>query len=381
MPQTQMATFFDNTAEHLREFLFAMLESMPGGVLLVEPGGMLIAANQKARQVLHLAGSSIQNRNCWEVLQRELGVSPAELAPLGRAGGSLLVARRDPAGQGHSSLLLSRNDLQSPFLHVGGFFLAIEDVTYPAMVGAQFDRRKRFSAMQDMAEAMSQELKNPLGSLELLASLLQRELAADPDYQRMTTQMLNAVRTMSHLLENHLTFARLPAPLRRDFSVGQVVGAVVDKLRLLGREQNVGFEADFQHQLDSFHGDAELVGQLVLNLGINAMESMPEGGLVRIATRTLPPSRLHPPLLELCCQDAGVGIAPTDQSRIFDPFFTTKGGSRGLGLAIVHHIAEAHGGVIQVESEPGRGSVFTVLLPYQQGAVFQQPQHARYSHA
>ncbi|MEW6594807.1 MAG: ATP-binding protein [Thermodesulfobacteriota bacterium] len=376
-----MTTFFDDTAEHLREFLFAMLESMPGGVLLAEPGGMLVAANQKARQMLHLAGSSIQNRNCWEVLRRELGVTAPELAPLGRAGGSVLVAHRDPAGQGLAHLLLSRNDLQSPFLHVGGFFLLIEDVTYPAMVEAQFDRRKRFRAMQDMAESMSQELKNPLGSLELLASLLQRDLAVDPDYQRLTTQMLNAVRTMSHLLDNHLTFARLPKPARREFSVEQVIRAVIDKLLLLGREQGVSFEAGMQHHLDSFYGDAELFGQLLLNLGINAMESMPQGGMVYLGTRTLPPDRHHPPLLEIHCRDAGVGIPAADQVRIFDPFFTTKGGSRGLGLAIVHHIAEAHGGVVRVESEAGKGALFTVLLPYNQGAVFREPPHMRHNHA
>jgi len=376
-----MATLFDNSAEQLREFLFAMLDSMPGGALLADPAGMLIAANQKARQVLHLAGSSIQNRNCWEVLQREFGVAATELAPLGRAGGSVLVAHREPVGQGQTHLLLSRNDLQSPFRHVGGFFLLIEDVTYPAMVEAQFDRRKRFSAMQDMAAAMSQELKNPLGSLELLASLLQRDLAADADYQRITTQMLNAVRTMSHLLDNHLTFARLPKPAWHEFPVGQAVGDVVEKLRLLGHEREVLFEADLQHQLDSFYGDAELIGQLLLNLGINAMESMPEGGAVWIATRTLPPSRLHPPLLEIRCRDAGVGIPLADQVRIFDPFFTAKGGNRGLGLAIVHHIAEAHGGVVRVDSEPGKGALFTVLLPYNQGAVFREPPHARGNHA
>lgn len=376
-----MATFFDNSADHLREFLFAMLESMPGGVLLVEPAGMLIAANQKARQLLHLAGTAIQNRNCWEVLQRELGVTAPELAALGRAGGSVLIAHSDPEGEGQSHLLLSRNDLQSPFRHVGGFFLLIEDVTYPAMVEAQFDRRKRFSAMQDVAEAMSQELKNPLGSLELLASLLQRELAGDQDYQRITTQMLNAVRTMSHLLDNHLTFARLPAPVRCDFSVGQVIDGVLDKLQLLGHEQGVLFAADLQHRLDTFFGDAELIGQMLLNLGINAMESMPAGGVVHFATRTLPPSRLHPPLLEIHCRDTGVGIAPADQVRIFDPFFTTKGGNRGLGLAIVHHIAEAHGGVVRVESEPGKGSLFTVLLPRAKQAVAWEPQSVRHDHA
>ena len=357
-----MATYFD-TADQVREFLFAILESMPGGVLLVDQDGMLIAANQRARQVLALAGSAIQNRSCWELLTRELAVTPAALAALQLAGGSVQVAHRLSEGEGQSFLLISRNDLKSPFLSVGGFFLVIEDVTYPVMVEAQFDRRKRFSAMFDMAAVISQELKNPLGSLEILTSLLQRDLAVDQDYQRMTSQMLHAVRTMSHLLDNYLTFAQQPAPARQEFAVQPMFADALDKLQLLGREREVFFDCRFAHQPDNFTGDAELLTQLLLNLGINAMESMRQGGVVRFETRTVPSSRLHPPLLEIRCSDSGEGIASADLERIFDPFFSGKGASRGLGLAIVHHIAEAHGGFVKVDSSPGQGSTFTVLLP------------------
>lgn len=360
--QYSMATSFD-TADQLRAMLFAMLESMPGGVLLADPRGMLIAANQKAGNILGLVGSAIQNRNCWEVLERVLGADQHDLAGLRFSGGSVLLAPRAGVADEPSYLLVSRNDLQSPFRSVGGFFLSIEDVTYPVMVEAQRHRRQRFDAMQDMAISVSQELKNPLGSLELLTSLLERELAADPDYQRITGQMRNAVRTMNHLLDNYLTFARLPGPEWRNISIGKVLAAVLDTLRPLGLEREVVFDCHAGHQPDDFTADAALLGQLLLNLGINAMESMPDGGVVQFATRTLPPNRHHPPLLEIRCRDSGSGIVAATQEKIFDPFFSTKGGSRGLGLAIVHHIAESHGGFVRAEST-AQGSTFTVLLPY-----------------
>jgi len=301
------------------------------------------------------------------VFRQKLGATPAQLAALKRPNGSLLVAHRPADGDGKTFLLLSRNELKSPFVSVGGFFLTIEDVTFSAMAGAHSDRCKRFSAMQDMAAVMSQELKNPLGSLELLASLLQRDLAADPDYQRMTSQMLNAVRTMSHLLDNYLTFARQPAPARQAVALGSLVAAVLEKLQLLGRERQVVFDCQLGHQPDRFQGDGELLGQMLLNLGLNAVESSAAGGTVHLATRTLPADRQHPSLLEIRCSDAGAGINPADLERIFDPFFSTKGANRGLGLAIVHQVAEAHGGFVRVDSAPGRGATFTVLLPYSQG--------------
>lgn len=93
------------------------------------------------------------------------------------------------------------------------------------------------------------------------------------------------------------------------------------------------------------------------------MESMPKGGTFSLSLRTLPPDREHGGLVEIRVQDRGAGIAPENLQKIFDPFFSTKGRNRGLGLAISHAIAEAHHGLIEVESEPGRGATFRVLLP------------------
>lgn len=358
-----------DTPEHLREFFFAMIESLPGAILLADRQGNLLAVNQRAAQLLDLGGSSLQNKTCWGVLAQKFGLGH-ELAALHLSGGRLLCETQ-ASGNGTEKrcILISRNDLQSPFLHVAGFFLSLEDVTFPAMMEMHLDRSKRFAAMQQMAEAMSQELKNPLGSLELYASILKRELADNPDNERVANRMLGAVRTMHHLLDNFVTFSGFPRPRMEKLDMVAVLKKSMETLREMAGEHGILLESRIEAKQAYLLGDQALLGQLVLNLGLNAIESMPTGGTFSLGLRVLPPDREHGALVEVRVQDRGVGIAPEDLQKIFDPFFSTKGRNRGLGLAISHAIVEAHHGLIEVESEPGQGAAFRVLLPAESGAA------------
>lgn len=359
------ATF--DTPEHLREFFFAMIESLPGGILLADRQGNLLAVNQKAAQLLDLGGGSLQSKTCWGLLSQKFGLTH-ELAALSLSGGRLLCETQVPNGGAEKRcFLISRNDLQSPFLHVAGFFLSVEDVTFPALMEMHLDRSKRFAAMQEMAEAMSQELKNPLGSLELYASILKRELADDPDNERVTARMLGAVRTMHHLLDNFVTFAGFPLPRMERLDMVTVLRKSMETLREMAGEHGILLESRIEAEQAYLFGDQALLGQLLLNLGLNAIESMPVGGTFSLSLRMLPPDREHRALVEIRVQDRGAGIAPENLQKIFDPFFSSKGRNRGLGLAISHAIAEAHHGLIEVESEPGRGATFRVLLPAESG--------------
>lgn len=368
-PDYVMAQATFETPEHLREFFFAMIESLPGGILLADRQGNLLAVNRKAAQLLGLAGCSLQNKTCWGLLAQKIGLTH-ELAALRLSGGRLLCeVQASNGGAEKRCILISRNDLQSPFLHVAGFFLSLEDVTFPALMEMHLDRSKRFAAMQEMAEAMSQELKNPLGSLELYASILRRELAGDPDNERVASRMLGAVRTMHHLLDNFVTFSGVLLPQMLELDMVSVLKKSMETLREMAGEHGILMESRIEAGQAYLFGDQALLGQLLLNLGLNAMESMPKGGTFSLSLRTLPPDREHGGLVEIRVQDRGAGIAPENLQKIFDPFFSTKGRNRGLGLAISHAIAEAHHGLIEVESEPGRGATFRVLLPAESGAA------------
>ncbi len=358
-----MGKFSLDTPDHLREFFFAIIESLPSGILLADRQGNLLAVNQKASRLLGLAGSSIQDKNCWALLRQKFLLgdeAEALLAPGGR-----LLCESLPAESGGEKrhILISRNDLASPFLHVSGFFLSLEDVTFPTLLEGHLLRGRRFAAMREMAEAMSQELKNPLGSLELYASILSRELAEDPDNERIAARMLGAVRTMNHLLNNFVTFSGQPRPELRGIELGALLKKSMQSLREMATEHGIFIESRLGEDPAPVVGDPALLEQLFVNIGLNAVESMVAGGVLAVSLKAVRAGKEHGPLFEVRLRDNGSGIPPEHLEKIFDPFFSTKGGRRGLGLAISHYIAEVHNGLIEVESKPGCGATFRVLLP------------------
>lgn len=351
-------------ADQLREFLFAVIESLPNGMLFADRDGLALVINQKARKLLGLVGVSIQNRSCWELLEQALQASSVDLAGLQKSGANILceAAANDTANE-KRYLAIARHELRSPFLQMGGFFLSVEDVTYLHLAEAQFDRQRRFDAMQEMAVCMSQELKNPLGSLELFASMLHRELSGDPDNQRITTRMVSAIHTMDHLLNNYVTFASLPEPQWRRVNVRRWLDGAVEQVRQLDKADKVVFSCHYAHGQEEIAGDEVLLRQLLFNLLLNSVESMASGGEVTVTSRSLAAEEGNPPFLEVRVVDQGSGIAAQNLQRIFDPFFTTKDRASGLGLAAAHYIVGAHHGLIRQESREGEGAVFTVLLP------------------
>jgi signal transduction histidine kinase len=351
-------------AEQLRDFFFTIIESLPGGILLADRHGSLLAANREAVALLDLVGSSIQHRSCWDLLAYKLKIPADELVMLHFPGGKLGCEVPDAGGkEGKRYFLIKRNELKSPFLHVSGFFLSLDDITFPAILGVQRSRQNRFSAMQEMAIAMVQELRNPLGSLELYASLLNREVAGAPDTERLIIQMHAALSSMNHLLDNFVTFSGMPAPARQEVELDVLLHRVLEKVKDLGDEHGVSIAWHGDHRHRGIIGDPELLLQLLVNLAINAIESMGSGGSLRITTGTIARTADHPEFIEIKFLDQGEGIPPENLEKIFDPFFSTRNRKKGLGLAIAHHITEAHHGYIRVESEIGRGSLFTVLLP------------------
>ncbi len=350
--------------DYLREFLFTIIESLPNGILLADRSGLILAANQKAGTILGLRGTSVLQRSCWDIIRQATGAREDELAALQIPKGRILVETTGSRHDGESRYLsISRNDLKSPFLHISGFFLSFEDITYPAMIASQHDRQRRFAAMQDMAVRMSQDLKNPLGSLALYASILNRELKDDPDNERVTSQMISAVHTMDHLLDNYVTFASLPEPRYAKVNVRRWLEQTVDQLQLLDAAEDINISCDYRHLVEDIFGDPDLLRQLSLNIGINALESMVAGQELKLRTRIHTATEEQPGFLEVSFIDEGKGIPEKDLPKIFDPFFTTKDHANGLGLAIVHYIVEAHHGLVQVQSHQGSGTVFSVLLP------------------
>ena len=224
---------------------------------------------------------------------------------------------------------------------------------------SQLAHTEKMAAVGTLAAGVAHEVNNPLaGVLTCIENM-----RADPDNKEMRDQYLelieNGVKRIGGTVANLLDFSR-PRPLRMGtMSLNQSLTRVLDLVRFQARKGRVETRLELDDRDPRIVGDPFQVEQLLLNLALNALQAMPDGGTLTL--RTL--RRDEWEVVEVC--DTGVGIPEAIRERIFDPFFTTRdvGEGTGLGLAVSYNIAAAHGGGLEVETTEGEGSVFRVFFP------------------
>ena len=215
--------------------------------------------------------------------------------------------------------------------------------------------QERLAAIGQLASAVGHELRNPLGVLSnvvyLLATKLGRE---DPWLDRQLRTAEREVGAATLIVADLLEFARPREPI----FVGIELPALVDEvLSVAPPPDGIQVARRWPVDLPVLRGDRDQLRQVLLNLVTNAYDSMADGGLLALDAEQ------HGDAVLLTVGDTGTGIEPETRARLFEPFFTTKAKGIGLGLAVSHRIIEAHGGTIDVRSQPGSGTSFRLTLP------------------
>jgi signal transduction histidine kinase len=221
----------------------------------------------------------------------------------------------------------------------------------------------KLAAVGEMAAGIAHELNNPLTSVTGFAELALDDIPEDSETRKdLEIVMREAVRARD-VVRRLLDFARQSESERARASLNEVVDDVVALTRHLIRTSGVTLKLDLEKNLPWVLVDVNQMKQVLLNLIHNALQAMPAGGEMIIATESAYRDARDWIIVSVC--DTGVGIPKLDQARIFEPFYTTKGnqGGTGLGLSVTYGIITDHGGQIDVESQPGNGSKFTVWLP------------------
>ncbi len=221
----------------------------------------------------------------------------------------------------------------------------------------------KLAAVGEMAAGIAHELNNPLTSVTGFAELALEELPGDTQTRKDLELVIREARRARDVVRRLLDFARQGESTRARASINEVVDDVIALSRHLIHTSGVELKTRFDESLAWVMMDANQIKQVVLNLVHNALQAMPNGGVLEIVTTTA--KRNHREWSLVSVKDTGVGISQEDMGRIFEPFFTTKGnrGGTGLGLSVTYGIITDHGGTIEVESEQGKGSKFTVWLP------------------
>ncbi len=227
----------------------------------------------------------------------------------------------------------------------------------------QMKRAERLFAVGQLAAGLAHELRNPLGSVAGAAGILQRNAHLEPKHQECVEIINKESQRLNRLLTDFLDFAR-PRPPK--YQVIEVEALLKSVLQLAAHGVNSAattLRLDAAPQLPPIEGDPELLVQMLLNLVINAMQAMQNGGEVVVS------ATFQTDQILIRVRDGGCGIGPELRDKIFDPFFTTKEGGTGLGLSVAHQIVEQHGGILTAEANPDSGMTFSALLPIRHEAT------------
>jgi two-component system, NtrC family, nitrogen regulation sensor histidine kinase NtrY len=223
---------------------------------------------------------------------------------------------------------------------------------------------ERVAAWREMARRLAHELKNPIFPIQLSIETLRRALDQEgaQDAQRFqalfresSDTILDELRSLRSIVEEFSQFARMPPPRLAPTDLGDLVERVLALYR--ARAAAVRIETGLAPGLPAVPADRDLLGRALGNLVANALEAMPDGGTLSVKTRAVEEG------VALEVSDTGPGLTEEQRTRLFTPYYTTKKGGTGLGLAIVQGIVSDHGGRIQVQSTPGAGTTFTLVLP------------------
>jgi signal transduction histidine kinase len=232
---------------------------------------------------------------------------------------------------------------------------------------------RQLAAMSRLTAGIAHEIRNPLNAIAIHLELLGLQIAKEPDrsspepegssddraaLQQHIAVIKSALARLDEVLQGYLKFARPDDLQLQPVSLRALVDDLLPLVRAEADRAGVEVDVDCPADLPAVLGDTGMLHQALLNLALNACQAMPEGGRLRITGRPAPGGRV-----EIVVSDTGIGIAPEHLNRVFDLYFTTKPGGSGMGLSMVYRTVRLHDGDIEVDSSPGSGTAFRMLLP------------------
>jgi two-component system, cell cycle sensor histidine kinase and response regulator CckA len=321
---------------------------------------------------------------------RASDLHPAEEVPRLLAAFRSAVSRETLAGQwrhiqkGGSTLDVELLLSTMEYARRAAALVVARDVTERRALEQQLQHAQKFEAIGQLAGGLAHDFNNVIGAILGWAELGEEQATAiDPRLAGYFNKIHLQCDRVAGLIRQLLAFARRQILEPRNISLNQTVQGVLNLLdKVIGKD--IDIQTALSENLWAICADPAQIEQALMNLCLNSRDAMPKGGRLTIETRNTLLSQeccgratgLAPgSFAELIVKDTGIGMDAAVRERVFEPFFTTKAPAKGtgLGLATVYGIVKQHGGLIQVESEPGRGSTFRILLPVNQASEGMKP--------
>lgn len=359
--------------DFVSRYLETILHHISQGIIFIDLQGIVTTYNAAAQQILKLPEQEFLFHPFTEFFQDDfLGFSLKEaFATKQCPKSSFLTWNRDgeAAELEVEATFVAMSQQSYPLAHreassqpIQGLLVLLRDITKLRRLQQAANRHDRLKELGELAAHLAHEIRNPLGGIKGFANLLQQELHERADLQQMASYIVQGADDLNQFVSNVLVYAR---PFHLHVELVDLNLLLEELKQLLQADpawnSNIVFTIQSSGSSLLVPLDPQLFKTALLNLFVNAAQAMPRGGTLKVTVQSEPSSAV------ICIEDTGEGISAENLSKIFTPFFTTKEAGNGLGLAEVHKVIQAHQGWIEVNSEMGKGTAFTIKIPLKLG--------------
>jgi len=373
---SELGTFFNTVSRQLsadrtqladqKANLESLVEHLEDAVALFNPAGELLFTNPAmqstfaATAVGKPVSALLAPGHSYRTLVEETLASRRSRGPVQIDEDQLAIAHAIPGANGE----------------LVGILLVVRNLAYVSRMQSTIAYSRKLVALGRLTAGIAHEVKNPLNAMMIHLELLRTKIRksalvpagaggllgdtakGDENLLQHVGVIETEIRRLDEVVQGFLKFTR-PEDLRLQAVRASVLfEEMLPIVQPEARKNNVRVSIETPDAQLAVNGDSAMLRQALLNLAMNACQAMPNGGTLRLASAAAPNKRV-----ELRVEDTGVGIPPEDLGRIFDLYFTTKDHGTGIGLSMVYRIIQMHDGEIEVQSTPGRGTTFKVLLP------------------
>jgi len=341
-------------AKESREYLQAILQSISEAIIVMDQSEKITMINRSAEKLL-----SIDAHNAIGKTMSELDFSfntngtpsshPSSLRREGKGEGDILTVN----GKRYD-IIMSRSAVFDSEHMIRGYVITIKDVTTLKEMEQYHERNQRLIAMGEMAAKIVHEIRSPLCSIELFSTMLSHDLENTP-HADLAQGISTGISSLNNILTNMLFFAKPQKPSFTDVRLDNTINESLKMLTPLIELRNIKIHKDITDEL--IMGDYELLKQVFMNIFLNAVQAMSEGGALKVI------SSEDNDFVVVKVSDEGEGINPENIEKIFNPFFSTKDKGTGLGLTITYKIMQAHKGFVKVFNNEDSGCTFCLYFP------------------
>ncbi len=361
--------------ERVYRFYRNIIQNMSSSIISIDMSGCITFMNVNAAKTLGYTVDELLGKNLIDIFhepEKNGKILDLMLLPNKRFESkevNLIAKSGVVIPIGFSTSALTENNEQI------GVIIAFRDLTEMHIIQRQVERMERLATLGELATGIAHEVRNPLGGIKAAAQVLEESFDEYDKRLELVSRIVREADRVNNLLMDFFKFAKPVKPSKSYLDIESIIDGVYLLLASQLKTKRILFKEDLSDVLPKIYADANQVEQVLMNIFLNAIQAMPDGGqlFVRVHSTTMSKTPhikwsedyLDKDMLFVAIEvhDTGVGIPKENLEKIFNPFFTTKSDGLGLGLAICHRLITQNNGNIYAESEPGKGSKFTVLLP------------------